>query len=239
MLGDNAYSEGNDVEYQAAVFDTYPQVLPRTVLWPTLGNHDGFTADSTTESGPYYDIFSLPRDGEAGGVASGTEAYYSFDYGNMHFICLDSYETDRSPDGAMMTWLEADLAANDKGWVIAFWHHSPYSKGERDSDTGRRSIALRQNAVPLLERYGVDLVLTGHSHSYERSYLIDGHYELSDTFTDAMEKNPGDGSATGDGAYSEARSGWRAARRRRVRSSRNRGQSQMGAAGPPGHGRFD
>ena len=201
MLGDNAYNEGNDVKYQAAVFDTYPQVLPRTVLWPTLGNHDGFTADSTTESGPYYDIFSLPRNGEAGGVASGTEAYYSFDYGNMHFICLDSDETDRSADGAMMTWLEADLAANDKEWVIAFWHHGPYSKGNHDSDGEDQAISMRENAVPLLERYGVDLVLTGHSHSYERSYLIDGHYGLSGTFTDAMKKNPGDGSATGDGAY--------------------------------------
>ena len=201
MLGDNAYSDGTDDEYQRAVFETYPQVLPRTVLWPTLGNHDGRTADSATESGPYYDIFSLPRNGEAGGVASGTEAYYSFDYGNIHFIVLDSYETDRSPDGAMMTWLEADLQANDKEWVIAFWHHPPYSKGTRDSDTQERSIELRQNAVPLLERYGVDLVLTAHSHSYERSYLIDGHYGLSDTFTDAMKKNPGDGSATGDGAY--------------------------------------
>ena len=201
MLGDNAYDDGTDAEYQAAVFNTYPQVLPRTVLWPTLGNHDGRRADSTTESGPYYDIFSLPRNGEAGGVASGTEAYYSFDYGNMHFICLDSYETDRSADGAMMTWLEADLAANDKEWVIAFWHHAPYSKGNRDSDEVGRSILLRENAVPILERYGVDLVLTGHSHSYERSYLIDGHYGFSDTFTDDMEKNPGDGSATGDGAY--------------------------------------
>ena len=201
MLGDNAYSDGTDDEYQRAVFETYPQVLPRTVLWPTLGNHDGHTADSTTESGPYYDIFSLPRNGEAGGVASGTEAYYSFDYGNMHFIVLDSYETDRSPDGAMMTWLEADLHANDKEWVIAFWHHPPYSKGTRDSDTQERSIELRQNAVPLLERYGVDLVLTAHSHSYERSYLIDGHYGLSNTFTDAMKKRSGDGSATGDGAY--------------------------------------
>ena len=201
MLGDNAYSDGTDDEYQRAVFETYPQVLPRTVLWPTLGNHDGHTADSTTESGPYYDIFSLPRNGEAGGVASGTEAYYSFDYGNIHFIVLDSYETDRSPDGAMMTWLEADLQANDKEWAIAFWHHPPYSKGTRDSDTQERSIELRQNAVPLLERYGVDLVLTAHSHSYERSYLIDGHYGLSDTFTDAMKKSPGDGSATGDGAY--------------------------------------
>ncbi len=201
MLGDNAYDDGTDAEYQAAVFDTYPQVLPRTVLWPTLGNHDGRSADSTTESGPYYDIFSLPRNGEAGGVASETEAYYSFDYGNMHFICLDSYETDRSADGAMMTWLEADLDANDREWVIAFWHHAPYSKGPRDSDEVGRSILLRENAVPLLERYGVDLVLTGHSHAYERSYLIDGHYGFSDTFTDAMKKNPGDGSATGDGAY--------------------------------------
>ena len=201
MLGDNAYEDGTDAEYQAAVFETYSQVLPKTVLWPTLGNHDGSTADSTTESGPYYDIFSLPRNGEAGGVASGTEAYYSFDYGNLHFVCLDSYETDRSSDGAMMTWLEADLAANDKEWVIAFWHHSPYSKGSGDSDELGHSIALRQNAVPLLERYGVDLVLTGHSHSYERSYLIDGHYGLSDTFTDAMKKNPGDGSAAGDGVY--------------------------------------
>ena len=201
MLGDNAYEDGTDAEYQAAVFETYPQVLRKIVLWPTLGNHDGSTADSTTESSPYYDIFSLPRNGEAGGVASGTEAYYSFDYGNIHFIVLDSYETDRSPDGAMMTWLARDLAANDKEWIIAFWHHPPYSRGSYDSNTQRRSIALRQNAVPLLERYGVDLVLSGHSHSYERSYLIDGHYGRSDTITDALKKNPGDGSATGDGAY--------------------------------------
>ena len=201
MLGDNAYYDGTDNEYRKAVFNTYPQVLPRTVLWPTLGNHDGYTADSTTESGPYYDIFSLPRNGEAGGAASETEAYYSFDYGNMHFICLDSYGTDHSPDGDMMTWLAADLEANDREWVIAFWHHPPYSKGSADSDEQWRSISLRRNAVPLLERYGVDLVLTGHSHAYERSYLIDSHYGLSDTFTDAMKKNPGDGSATGDGAY--------------------------------------
>ena len=101
----------------------------------------------------------------------------------------------------MMTWLEADLAANDKEWIIAFWHRAPYSRGSANSDTYGQQSALRQNAVPILERYGVDLVLTGHTHAYERSYLIDGHYGLSDTFTDAMKKNPGDGSATGDGTY--------------------------------------
>ena len=158
------------------------------------------------ETGPYYDIFSLPRSGESGGVASGTEAYYSFDYGNIHFICLNTGNTDRSPPimtwlEAEMTWLEADLQANDKAWVIAFWHDPPYSKGSHDSDSEASLIRMRQNAVPILEQYGVDLVLTGHSHSYERSYFIDSHYGLSETFTDAMKKDPGDGKETGDGAY--------------------------------------
>ena len=51
------------------------------------------SADSATQTGTYYDIFTLPKFGEAGGVASGTEAYYSFDFGNIHFIVLDSMET--------------------------------------------------------------------------------------------------------------------------------------------------
>ena len=143
MLGDNAYNDGTDSEYQGAVFDMYPQILLNTVVWPTLGNHDGHTADSATESGPYYDIFTLPRAAEAGGVASGTEAYYSFDYGNIHFVCLDSYETDRSPGGAMVTWLNNDLNANTLPWVIAFWHHPPYSKGSHNSDTEGRLIDMR------------------------------------------------------------------------------------------------
>jgi len=201
MLGDNAYSDGTDLEYQAAVFDMYPTLLRQSVLWPTLGNHDGHTADSASQSGPYYDIFTLPKNGEAGGVPSGTEAYYSFDYGNIHFICLESYETDRSPSGAMMQWLEADLQLNDKPWIIAFWHHPPYTKGTHDSDTESRHIDMRQYALPILEQYGVDLVLGGHSHNYERSYLIDGHYGHSSTFTPAMMLDSGDGREAGDGAY--------------------------------------
>ena len=239
MLGDNAYDDGTDDEYQRAVFEIYPQVLPSTVLWPTLGNHDGHTADSATESGPYYDIFSLPRNGEAGGVASGTEAYYSFDYGNIHFIVLDSYETDRSPDGAMMTWLEADLAANDKEWIIAFWHHPPYSKGTGDSDTEEQSIELRQNAVPLLDRYGVDLVLAGHSHSYERSYLYRWPLRAVRHLHRRDEEKSRRWQRNRRRGLSEACNGRLAARRRRVRRSRDRGQTQGRAVWPPGHGCFD
>jgi hypothetical protein len=207
MLGDNAYQSGTDTEYQAAVFDTYPTVLRNTVLWPTFGNHDGVSADSATQSGPYYSMFTLPTGGEAGGFASGTEAYYSFDYGDIHFICLDSYETDRSASGAMMDWLAADLADTTESWIIAFFHHPPYSKGSHDSDTSTEMVDMREEALPILELGGVDMVLTGHSHSYERSYLLDGHYGHSSTLTTAMKKDAGNGRTDGTGAYEKAGGG--------------------------------
>ncbi len=207
MLGDNAYTSGTDAEYQAAVFDTYAATLRNSVLWPTLGNHDGISADSASQSGPYYDSFTLPAAAQAGGVASGTEAYYSFDYGDIHFICLESYETDRSAGGPMMTWLAADLADTTANWIIAFFHHPPYSKGSHDSDTETELIEMRENALPLLEDGGVDLVLSGHSHSYERSFLLDGHYDVSGTLTSAMKLDPGSGREDDTGAYTKTDGG--------------------------------
>ena len=68
MLGDNAYSNGTDSEYQNAVFNTYPELLRQLPVWPTLGNHDGYSADSGTQTGPYYEIFDLPTNAEAGGL---------------------------------------------------------------------------------------------------------------------------------------------------------------------------
>jgi acid phosphatase type 7 len=205
MLGDNAYSSGTDAEYTSKLFNIYPTMLRRSVLWPTLGNHDAASADSLTQTGVYYDSFTLPRQGEAGGLASGTEAYYSFDYGNTHFVCLDSQETDRSAGGAMATWLAQDLQNNLKDWLIVFFHHPPYSKGSHNSDTETQLIEMRQNFLPILENYGVDLVLCGHSHSYERSQFIDGHYGNSSTFSSAMVKQSGGGQ--GAGAYTKANPG--------------------------------
>lgn len=203
MLGDNAYNEGTDEEYQAAVFDMYPTMLRKAVLWPTPGNHDGHTADAETQTGPYYDIFTLPKSAEAGGIASGSEAYYSFDYGNVHFVCLESYETNRAPNGPMAEWLRHDLANNKKDWLIAFWHHPPYSKGSHDSDIDTELIEMRQAFVPILEEHGVDLVLCGHSHSYERSHFINGHHGSSDTFDKSMVVQPGSGRSDLTGAYTK------------------------------------
>ena len=206
MLGDNAYPDGTDADYQKALFEVYPETLRTSPLWPALGNHDGHSANSITQSGTYYDIFTLPTRGQAGGVASGTEAYYSFDYANIHFVCLDSHDSDRAPNGAMAQWLKADIAATARDWIIAFFHHPPYSKGTHDSDREGRLVDMRQNFLPILEAGGVDVVLTGHSHVYERSFFVDGHYGKSADFDPALHvKQPGNGRAEGDGVYRKPR----------------------------------
>jgi len=208
FLGDNAYNSGTDAEYQLAMFENmYEEKLKNSVAWSTLGNHDGYSADSDTETGPYYDIFTFPRAGESGGLASGTEAYYSFDYGNIHFIVLDSYETDRSVGGTMYNWAQSDIQNTTQTWIVALWHHPPYTKGSHDSDTENNLVQMRQNFLPMLETNGIDLVLSGHSHSYERSYFINNHYGNSGTFnlTDNTvgATGDGDGKTDGDGVYSK------------------------------------
>jgi len=202
MLGDNAYNDGTDNEYQYAIFQNmYEDILKNTVMWSTRGNHE-------RNADVYYDIYDFPTNGEAGGMASGSEAYYSFDYGNIHIVSLDSYVSNRSSNGAMLTWLENDLASTTQKWIVTIWHHPPYSKGSHDSDTEGRMVEMRQNAVPILEEYGVDLMLSGHSHSYERSYLMKGQYGKSNTFDpDQHAIDEGWGREDVDSVYTKTISG--------------------------------
>lgn len=208
MLGDNAYNSGTDLEYQAAVFDMYATTLRKVPLWSCIGNHDSNGSTSSTATFPYLDMFTFPANAECGGVPSGTERYYSFEYGNIHFIVLDSQTSSRSTieangaDGAMAAWLRDDLAAVTSPWIVALFHHPPYSKGSHDSDSETALVEMRTRFGPILEAGGVDLVLNGHSHSYERSYLLDGHYGTSGTFSAAVHQaQPGNGRPGGDGAY--------------------------------------
>lgn len=210
MLGDNAYLQGREAEYQVNIFNgTYGQVLRNTCLWPAPGNHDYYSgASATTQTGTYYTLFSPPTAGQSGGVPSGTASYYSFDIGNAHFISLDSYGVSRSTSGAMAAWLLQDLAYSEANsdWVIVYFHHPPYTKGSHNSDNIGDSdgimFDMRQNFLPILEAHGVDVVLCGHSHVYERSKLIDGHYGTSTTWNAAsMVKDGSSGNAGTTGAY--------------------------------------
>ena len=199
-VGDMAYTHGTDEQFQNKFFEPYQETLQNKVCWASMGNHEGKSSNGKTGIGPYFDAYVCPTQGEAGGVPSDTEAYYSFDYGNIHIICLDSYDLDRSPEGEMAKWLVKDLAKTEAKWIIGFWHHPPYTKGSHDSDTEVELIEMREHIMPLLEAGGVDLVLSGHSHIYERSMLIDGAYQTPTT-AEGVVLDDGDGNPKGDGPY--------------------------------------
>ena len=194
-LGDNAYSDGTDAEYSSNVFAKYPYQMKNMVIWPATGNHDLHTANASTQTGPYFDIFTLPKVAEAGGLASGTKAYYSFNYANIHFVCLESTDAVfRATGGAMLNWLTNDLNSNTQRWTVVYFHHPPYSKGSHDSDVDIEMQEVRTNVIPILENKNVDLVLSGHSHSYERSMMLKGHYGVESTFNPTtMAVNSGSG----------------------------------------------
>ncbi len=188
LLGDNAYNAGTDAEYTSNFFGIYGNsLLKNHKLYPAPGNHDygNNAGNKGSRAMPYYNNFTTPQLAESGGVASNKPNYYSYDIGNIHFLSLDSWGTeadDANKDmGAagtsnLKTWINNDLAANTRKWVVAYWHHPPYTKTSHDSDNGGGGDPelplIRQNFITYLESRGVDMIVCGHSHGYERSYLL-------------------------------------------------------------------
>src|SRR2546426_11227266 len=102
----------------------------------TLSLHDALPISYSIEADgrhAFFSIFHQPTAGEAGGEPSGTEHYYSFNYANAHFVCLDSEESGPLPGSPMLVWLEEDLAANTQDWLIVYWHSPPYTQRSHHS----------------------------------------------------------------------------------------------------------
>ncbi len=210
LLGDNAYTNGDDLEYQTNFFGQYQndRIMKQTPLFPTPGNHDYYSSAQNLRTGAYFQNFSLPTNAEAGGLASGTEGYYSFNYNDIHFISLDSYGTfgannerlsDTTINNPQIVWLKADLAANTQRWTILYWHHPPYTMGSHSSDGGGQDaelVPIREKTIKMLDNYKVDLILCGHSHDYERTRLIKGHYGLEADFNSSTHNK-----STSSGKY--------------------------------------
>lgn len=210
-VGDNVYAGANDDDFQTNFFQVYQNILKQSAAFPAVGNHD-YDYTSQKQDDPsiaYFQNFSLPQKAELGGVASNKEAYYSFDYGNIHFICLDShaYGDDNvrlwENTSSQLAWLEQDLKNNTQDWTIVYFHYPPYTKGSYDSDSNTGFnlplFSLRNLLVPIFDKYQVDMVLTGHSHIYERSKPLKGHTGTSDTF-DPIKHTPQTSSGKYDGS---------------------------------------
>jgi tetratricopeptide (TPR) repeat protein len=122
-------------------------------LYPVLGNHEHHAR-------LYFDYFSLP----------GNESWYSFNFGNAHFVVLDSDVDQLSDGGEQLAWLEDDLAASAATWKFVNFHHPPFSAGGAYHASDR---LVRKNILhPIFERHGVDMVICGHDHNYERTKPI-------------------------------------------------------------------
>jgi acid phosphatase type 7 len=156
-VGDIAYGSGTLAELESQFFAEYASILGSVPVFPTSGNHD-----YRTEGGaPFRQVFALPENGMPGGV----ERWYSFDWGDIHFVALDTERVDAT----QTAWLEDDLSRNLLPWTIVYLHRPPYSSGDHGS-----AGDVRRAFAPLFADHGVDVVFAGHDHDYERTDAIVG-----------------------------------------------------------------
>lgn len=158
MLGDNMYGRQDRPQDFAEKFERpYAKLLADGVTFrATLGNHD----DPDNRA---YPLFGMNG-----------ERYYTYTVGGARFVVLDSNQLDRD----QLAWFERTLAAATEPWKIVYLHHPLYSNGTRHGS----DIELRVELEPLLVRYGVQVVLSGHDHNYERfkpqkgiTYFVSGN----------------------------------------------------------------
>jgi hypothetical protein len=143
MMGDNLYGSEKPQDYQTKFANVYQKLLDDKVkFYATLGNHD-------QPNERFYENFNM----------NGKE-YYRFTKGNVAFYALNSNYMDKK----QLKWLEDELAKDTSEWKAAFFHHPPYSSARKHGSDKQ----IREVLEPLFVRYGVNLVLTGHEHVYER-----------------------------------------------------------------------
>lgn len=152
MLGDNNYGDGSPESYRVRFEQPYKPLLDAGVkFYAALGNHD---------IGPQWDYPLFNMNGHR---------YYTFEEkkgvpliseNSVRFFVLDTNQLDTD----QVAWFERELSGSNADWKIAFFHHPIYSSGRYTWTT----LVRRRTLEPLMVKYGVDVVLAGHEHVYER-----------------------------------------------------------------------
>ena len=143
MLGDNMYGAEKAADFKKKFEDVYRGLLDKKVqFYATLGNHD-------ESNQRFYEHFNLNG-----------EEYINFKKGNVSFYSLNSNYMDKK----QVKWMEEKMAADTSEWKIAFMHHPPYSSGGKHGS----STGVREVVEPIFLKHGVNVVLAGHEHFYER-----------------------------------------------------------------------
>ncbi|MET0650578.1 MAG: metallophosphoesterase [Pyrinomonadaceae bacterium] len=143
LMGDNMYGGEKAADYKVKFEDVYKPLLDQKVkFYASLGNHD-------ESNQRFYEHFNMNG-----------EEYYQLKKGPISFYALNSNYMDKK----QLTWLEEKLKGDTSDWKVAFFHHPPYSSGGKHGS----SSSLRQVVEPLFVKYGINVVLAGHEHFYER-----------------------------------------------------------------------
>ncbi|MBV9454172.1 MAG: metallophosphoesterase family protein [Rubrobacter sp.] len=161
--GDVVYPRGEERHYDRSFFVPYQRLIKGVPIFPTLGNHDV----ERNNGAAYLKNFHLPRNNP-----QCSPRYYSFDWGNAHFVALDSelYHKDYSDSPEKQkAWLERDLRETRQPWKFVFLHRGLYSSSKHGGDE-----EIREDLEPIFVRYKADVVFSGHDHDYERTVPIEG-----------------------------------------------------------------
>jgi hypothetical protein len=162
-LGDNQYPTGAIGDFQRSYDHSWGRL--KSITHPSMGNHEGY-------GDGYYTYF-----GSAAGPRE--QGYYSFDIGSWHLVALNSNSECRivacDPTSAQLAWLREDLAAHQSFCTLAYWHHPRFSSGRHQDSKVMSSIWEALYAL------GVDVVLSGHDHDYERFAPLDAHGRVDKT----------------------------------------------------------
>jgi len=177
-VGDIAYEDGTESEFTERHFRVYAPTLASTPFYPSIGNHDLKADGGRSYDGAF--LWPEPFPGAR---------YYHFRWARILFVSIDTssktedVENLRDGTGRQMEWLEEVLrkatADSTVDWIITFQHHPLYSHAGGISGHGLDQN-LRANLLPLVERYGVDLVTAGHDHHYERTWPVRDNLRVPD-----------------------------------------------------------
>lgn len=153
-------SDGKNIRESEYAGFTYPALLRMLPLATTIGNHESKGTD-------YKYHYNNPNSEDGlGSTNSGSDYYFS--YGNVLFISLNSNNRNTVEHRELLK--KAVESNPDAKWKVVMFHHDIYGSGQPHSDTDGAN--LRALFAPLMDEFGIDMCLTGHDHSYARSYLM-------------------------------------------------------------------
>lgn len=194
--GDIVYNKGLVIEYQARFFPIYngtetsqakgASMMKSIPFYSMLGNHDiyGSNLDKNPGGLAYFYYFDLPLNGpltesrlEATGKSELVKAFqsatggrfpgaanYSFDYGNVHITCLDANSYVNPVDNQLIEWMKQDITSSTADWKIVAFHEPGFNSSKTHDE-----FQLMRLLSHVMEPLGVDMVLNGHVHNYQRT----------------------------------------------------------------------